>query len=455
VKRRDFLALSSLAAADLALGLPPLSRAAAAARDKSDFSIRIAPVKVELAPGTVIETVGYNGTAPGPILRMREGKRVTVDVHNDSDVDELVHWHGQFVPSDVDGSMEEGTPMVPAHGQRKFSFVPRPAGTRWYHTHAIAGEHLDRGMYTGQYGFLVVDPKSEPGNYDQEIFLAARHWGPSLAHLGPPNNGWEIAYSNCSMNDKALGHGEPIRVKQGQRVLFRLLNASATEDIRLALAGHKFRVIALDGNPVPSPQEVEVLQLGVAERADAIVEMNQPGVWVLASTNEDERMKGMGVVVEYAGQSGEPKWVVPATPPRAPFDYTIFGSSQKAPEPDERVELTFEKIPGNRVTYNHWTINGKSWPDTDPLLVKPGKRYRLVFHNKNGDSHPLHLHRHSFELTNFNGKPTSGILKDIADVPRFSDAEVDFVADNPGLSLFHCHMTLHMDFGFMMLVKYV
>ena len=87
--------------------------------------------------------------------------------------------------------------------------------------------------------------------------------------------------------------------------------------------------------------------------------------------------------------------------------------------------------------------------------MKQGKRYRLIFHNKNGDSHPLHLHRHSFELTNFNGKPTSGIFKDIADVPRFSNAEVDFVANNPGPSLFHCHMTLHMDFGFMMMVKYV
>jgi FtsP/CotA-like multicopper oxidase with cupredoxin domain len=453
VKRRDFLALSSLAAADLALSVPPWARASGRAEhDKSDFSLRISPVKVEIAPGTVIETIGYNGTAPGPILRMREGKRVTVDVHNDTDVDELVHWHGQFIPSDVDGTMEEGTPMIPAHGHRKYSFVPRPAGTRWYHTHAFAGEHLDRGMYTGQYGFLYVEPKSEPGNYDQEIFLAARHWGPSLAHLGPPNNGWEVAYSNCSINDKALGHGEPIRVKQGQRVLFRLLNASATEDIKLALAGHKFKVIALDGNPVPSPQEVSVLQLGVAERADAIVEMNQPGVWILGSANNEERSKGMGIVVEYAGQSGEPQWV--PVPPRVPFDYTVFGSSEKAPEPDERVELTFDKIPGNRVTYNHWTINGKSWPDTDPLLVKAGKRYRLVFHNKNGDSHPLHLHRHSFELTNFNGKPTSGIFKDIADVPRFSDAEVDFVANNPGPSLFHCHMTLHMDFGFMMLVKY-
>ena len=114
VNRRNFLALSGMTAADLAWASSPLARAAA--RTKSDFSLRISPVKLELAPGAMIETVGYNGTAPGPILRMREGKRVTVEVHNDTGLDELVHWHGQFVPSDVDGAMEEGTPMVPAHG---------------------------------------------------------------------------------------------------------------------------------------------------------------------------------------------------------------------------------------------------------------------------------------------------------------------------------------------------
>src|ERR1700722_983466 len=115
-----------MTAADLAWTSSPLARAAAAAGTKSDFSLRISPVKLELAPGAVIETVGYNGTAPGPVLRMREGKHVTVEVHNDTDLDELVHWHGQFVPSDVDGAMEEGTPMVPAHGSRKFGFIPRP-----------------------------------------------------------------------------------------------------------------------------------------------------------------------------------------------------------------------------------------------------------------------------------------------------------------------------------------
>jgi len=450
VNRRQFMALSGLTAADLAWGaMSPLNSVAAAS--KSDITLRIAPVRLELAPGTVIETVGYNGTAPGPVLRMREGRRVTIDVHNDTDVPELVHWHGQFVPPDVDGSEEEGTPFVPPHGRRRFTFTPAPAGTRWYHTHVMAGSHLDRGGFTGQFGFVYVEPKSEPGSYDREIFLAAHHWGPSLAHMGPSNNGWEIAYSSCSLNDKALGHGEPIRVRQGERVLFRFLNASATDDIQLALPGHQFKVIAMDGNPVPSPKSVEVMQLAIAERVDAIVEMNQPGVWILGSTEDAERTKGMGVVIEYAREQGEPRWVAPA---KVPWDYTIFGSEAKVPDPDHRFEMTFKKIPGERVTFNRWTINGKSYPDTDPLLVEAGRRYRLIFHNETGDSHPLHLHRHSFELTNIAGKPTGGIVKDIVNIPRFNTGEVDFVANNPGPSLFHCHMQLHMDFGFKALVKY-
>jgi FtsP/CotA-like multicopper oxidase with cupredoxin domain len=452
VTRREFLAVAGATAAGSALiKVATPSSLAALPRAKPDFTIRIAPVNLELAPGAAIKTIGYNGKAPGPILRMREGKRVTVDIHNDTGSPELVHWHGQYVSPEVDGAEEEGTPLVAPHTNRQFTFTPQPSGTRWYHTHAMAGPDLTKGGFSGQFGFLYVEPKSEPGRYDQEIFLAARHWEPSLAHLGPANNGWEIAYNSCSFNDKALGHGEPIRVKQGQRVLFRLLNASATEDVRLALPGHKFKIVAFDGNPVPTPSTVDVIQLAVAERVDAVVEMNQPGVWVFGSAKDDERQKGMGVVVEYANQKGEPVWTAPE---KTPWDYTVFGSQAKAAEPDERVELTFEKIPGERVTFNHWTINGKSFPDVEPLVVRAGKRYRLAFHNKNGDSHPLHLHRHNFEIVTIGGKTSSGILKDIVNVPRFSDAEVDFVANNPGLSLFHCHMQLHMDFGFKMLVKY-
>lgn len=105
-----------------------------AASTKADHTIRIAPVSVELAPGRTIQTIGYNGTVPGPILRMKEGKPVTIDVFNDTDVPELLHLHGLFVSTAMDGGEEEGSPFVPPHGHRRIMFTPKPAGTRWYHT---------------------------------------------------------------------------------------------------------------------------------------------------------------------------------------------------------------------------------------------------------------------------------------------------------------------------------
>jgi len=248
------------------------------------FSLRIAPVKLELSPGQTIQTIGYNGSVPGPLLRVKEGQQVTVDVQNDSDVPELVHWHGLYVSSEVDGSMEEGTPMVPPQGSRQYSFIAQPSGTRWYHTHAFAGKDLRRSLYSGQFGFFHIEPKNNPGQYDQEVFIAAHQWNPEFVSMQdlrkgpPPDNGLEVMYRAASFNDKALGHGEPIRIKTGQRVLFHLLNASATDDVRLALPGHSFDVLALDGNPVPTPRTVPVLVLAPAERIDAIVEMKQPGL---------------------------------------------------------------------------------------------------------------------------------------------------------------------------------
>ena len=101
----------------------------------ADFTLRIAPMLVELAPQVVLSTIGYSNQVPGPLLRVREGQRVAVEVVNDTDVPEYVHWHGLFVPSDVDGAEEEGTPPVPPHGRRRYQFVARPAGSRWYHSH--------------------------------------------------------------------------------------------------------------------------------------------------------------------------------------------------------------------------------------------------------------------------------------------------------------------------------
>ena len=268
--------------------------------------------------------------------------------------------------------------------------------------------------------------------------------------------GLEVGYDLFAINGRMLGHGEPIRVKQGERVLFHVLNASAGEIRSLALPGHTFHVVALDGNPVATPADVPVLWLGTAERVSAIVRMNHPGVWTLGDLSDDDRGHGMGTVVEYAGHRGKPIWFVP---PRFRWDYTRFGAaSASAPPPDETMEFTVLKQNAAANGFNLWTLNGKpfSMDAKEPVYrVQQGKRYRLKFRNASDDIHPLHLHRHSFELRRVAGKATTGVVKDVVMLGGFQELEFDVVADNPGDTLFHCHQQLHMDFGFMFLLKYV
>lgn len=458
--RRQFLSTAARAAGGfaianslngLALDTPPA--------EKADFALRIAEVSFEIARGKTLRTLGYNGQVPGPVLRMKEGVPVVVDVFNGTDHAEIVHWHGQKISVEADGAMEEGSPPVPAHGHRRYRFTPGPAGSRWYHTHAPAGKTLARGLFSGQFGFVYVEPNHDAGRYDSEVFLAMHQWEPYFTAMGediggappPPNNGLEVGYRSFSFNDKALGFGEPVRVREGERVLFHFLNASATETVNVALAGHSLEVVALDGNPVPNPQAVRFLQIGPAERVDAIVAMDSPGVWILGSMDDDDRKHGFGVVVEYAGRTGAPQW---ATLKIAPWDYTVFGNSGSIAAPDGQFDLSIRKIPGGHGGFNRWTVNGKSYPHADPMTVHAGKRYRMIYRNQSDDAHPIHLHRHSFELTKLDGKATAGILKDVVMVDPYKTVEVDFVADNPGDTLWHCHQQLHMDFGFMALVKY-
>jgi FtsP/CotA-like multicopper oxidase with cupredoxin domain len=449
--------------------------------EKADYTLRIGTGLVELAPDHIVSTTLYNGQFPGPLIRLKEGRRVVVDVFNDTDVPELVHWHGQMIPSAVDGAAEEGTPFIPAHGRRRIAFVPKPAGFRFVHTHVPAYDDLNRGTYTGQAGPVYIEPAHDPGAYDREVFLVLKEFEPIFSRggdmamdmlVGAPipalqqigkkadekfkgPKGYEVDYELFSINGRMLGHGEPIRVRQGERALFHVLNASATEIRSLALPGHAFHVVALDGNPVPTQADVPVLWLGTAERISAIVEMNHPGVWILGDLDDDDRRHGMGIVVEYAGYTGRPQWVKPQ-----PFrwDYTRFAKPGAQPAtPDETIEITIVKHNGAANGFNIWTLNGEafSMKTMKPMYtVHQGRRYRLKFRNGSDDVHPLHLHRHSFELTRIAGKTTAGIIKDVVMLGGFQEVAFDFVADNPGLTLFHCHQQLHMDFGFMALFDY-
>ena len=295
--RRDFLTTAAMAAGiglassgtSLNLAAMPAPRRASQTSPqpgvaKADYILRIAASPIEIAPRNIVSVVTYNGQFPGPLLRFKEGQEVTIEIHNDTDTPEQLHWHGQFVPTDVDGAAEEGTP-----------FIPRPACAASCSlrnrrdsvsiTRTIAGERIcTPGQYSGQVGPVYIEPKHEPGNYDREVFLVLKEFEPSFSHggdmamdfLAPATpvkelEGRRVCHESVAGKRHApriskwatlfhhqrahVGPWRAMRVKQGERVLFHVLNGSATEIRSLALPGHSFKVVALDGNPVPNRRE--------------------------------------------------------------------------------------------------------------------------------------------------------------------------------------------------------
>ena len=453
MRRRDFVR----GGAGALVAALPLSRALGLlgqAGTRADYTIRIAPLRLEIAPGKIVKTTAFNGRVPGELIRVREGQQVTLDVINETDVPDIVHWHGLHIPSFEDGATEEGSPELAPHGgTQRYTWVARPAGFRWYHSHTSAGHHVERATYSGEFGFLMIDAANDAARYDREIFLALHDWE---GHAQGGSEGYqEVVYDHATINDRMLGFGEPLRVREGERVLLRVLNASATLMHNLALPGHRFLVTALDGNAVPVPAEVETIRLGVAERVDAVVEMRQPGVWVLGETDPAMRKKGMGMVLEYANQSGAPQWREPA---QFDFQYEKFGSAEAMASSNGAEEVTIPLVFRPKFEgygdFDHWTINGLSWPKTKEIQLKEGMKYRLIFDNQSTDIHPVHLHRHTFELKSLNRRATAGILKDVVLLETNARTEVTFTANNPGKTLFHCHQQDHMDSGFMMLFDY-
>jgi FtsP/CotA-like multicopper oxidase with cupredoxin domain len=447
--RRRFTQLFGAAAGSLALS----GRAEPAPDVAPDIALEIAPFVLEASPKHRIHTVAYNGQVPGPLLRMREGAAKSIEIRNLTGDPEIVHWHGLYLPSEIDGAMEEGTPMIAPGASVRYTMEPNPAGFRWYHTHTFAGKNLSKGQFSGLHGFLLIEPRDDSGPRDRELFLALHDWEGRFA--GGDDGYMMPAYEVSTINGKMLGFGEPVRVKQGERVLLHLLNSSPTEVHWIALAGHSFQVIALDGNPVPRQQNVPMLRLAPAERVSAIVEMNNPGSRVLGEVRRHVQAAGMGIVIEYANAGGKPVWT---QPDELLWNYQQFakpGETAASGGDVARIDLAFESKFQGHGNEELWCINGKSYPHTDEPALTSGRRYRLVLQNKSKDDHPLHLHRHTFEVRRVDGSPELlGMLKDVLLVRAGTTAEVEFTANNPGRTLFHCHQQDHMDRGFMMVFRY-
>ncbi len=436
----------------------------------------------EVRPGLLVRLRTYGGTVPGKVLRYTTGQRANIRVVNRTSEAQTVHWHGLIVPDTVDGVPELGTAPAYPGQSHDYAFVVRPGGTRWYHS------HMHEGLFSGMYGPFIIDDLNARADYDREIILMLGAFearfpktmsmtderppgSPGLTkpvmgtsgmrgmsgststdELNGPNMGMRDAvYASYGINGKALGAGAPIRVKRGERVLFRIIKANPTKTFRIALPGHRFEVTHFDGYALPKRRQTNALELGAAERIDVIVTMNEPGVWILGSTVASERTRGLGLVVAYDGAHGAPQWREGVSDA---FRYTDFGNIEKPPQPARIFDLTLRKSPASP---NAWSINGKLYPHTDPIDVTEGQSYLLRFRNMSMMEHPMHLHGHGFEVANVDGITTSGIVKDTVTVrPMGGRVDVLLRADNPyrGRFLLHCHNEQHMQGGMATVLRY-
>ena len=380
-----------------------------------------------------------------------------VDVYNETDSAERIHWQGQDTALDA--------ACVPARSLRRMEFVPARPGLHFYHSHLVAAANLETGLYSGQAGGLLVERANEARQYDREWVVVLKECEPFIRRT---RRGCEIGYRSVTVNGRLPGHGTCVRINSGERVLVHVLNASATEPRSLALPGHSFEVVALDGNPVPSPRRVHRLQVSPGERVSAFVvplqDMHTPVEWDVGDAGADSwdytrfgfgAVGGCGAVAGSGAMAEAGSGAVVGSGAGAGSGAATGSDSGGTGTPAAVLEFVLTRHDAARSGFNSWSINGRGFSAAEPRpLVRlcRGLRYRLRIRNTSDEILPLHLQRHRLEIVKVGGTATAGILKDVVTAGPRQQLEVEFVADNRGPALFYCTRQLHRDFGLMALI---
>ncbi|KWX20508.1 oxidase [Mycolicibacterium wolinskyi] len=433
--------------------------------------------------GRVAETIAYNGTVPGPLVRASVGDELKVTLRNRLGHATSVHWHGIALRNDMDGA-SPATPDVDDGSEFTYRFsLPHP-GTYWAHPHV--GLDADTGLYFP----VIVDDPAEPGRYDAEWVVMLDDWtdgvgsspaqiydrlrsgsggghdmpgmgdmpgmsgGAGMGSMGAASDllggdAGDVDYPMYVINGRNAQAPHSFRARPGQRIRIRFINAGSDTAFRVALADHPMTVTHTDGFPVV-PTEVDALLIGMGERYDVTVTAAD-GVFPLVAAAEGKNASTRALLVTGAGSAPSPDFAPPELQGRVGTVSSFTATPQATfPESPTGAELPAE-LGGSMMNYD-WTINGLAFSKTRPLAVRVGQRAALTFTNSSMMWHPMHLHGHTFQVVGDDGR--LGARKDTVIVLPMQKLRVTFVADNPGVWMLHCHNTYHQEAGMMTRLDY-
>ncbi|MBH8597664.1 MULTISPECIES: multicopper oxidase family protein [unclassified Thermoactinomyces] len=475
-----------------ALAVPKVSKDAQG-RPLKEFTITAKPANWTLQPGIQVDALTYDGTVPGKTIKVTQGDHVKVQLINQMNEPVTIHWHGYPVPNGMDGVAGlTQAPVAPKHSFT-YDFIAKVPGTYFYHSHYNSSTQVDRGLY----GAFIVLPKKETVKYDHDYVLILDEWMSSqtkmemdyasmdmegmdhskmnmdhasadmgdMDHSGMHMEGTDhskmntdhdemmkMMYDLYSVNGKTGSAIRPLRVKKGERVRLRFINAGYQTHM-LHLQGQNFKIVAEDGNAIPNPAEVkdQLIPVGASERYEISFVADHSFAIDLHDRTKGAKsfllpveVEGSQTTVKADHEKNLPVW-----------DLAKYNQDQTKSPVSFRSSYTLHLNTKTENGVQVYTINGKTWPNTDPLPVRAGEQVEVTLINEGKSVHPMHLHGHKFLVLSVNGKPVSGqVYKDTIQVNPGETVVITFKADNPGVWMFHCHDLHHAAMGMMTDVTY-
>lgn len=448
ISRRNFLAYGAGGAALLTgLGVQRVHAA------QPHAHLIAGKIDHEIVAGHVTKgLMSFAPDGPPPLLRMKQGQQVTIDVENKLEEATTVHWHGLRIPNNQDGVPYLTQWPIMWGEKQRYQFTPPDAGTFWYHPHCNTLEQMGKGMT----GVMIVDEAEDPG-FDQDLALNLRDFriGPDGAFVNQFKKRQAARGGTLGLVKTVNWQVKPVYdLPAGSLVRLRLVATDVTRTYQLSLPNAIQKLIAMDSNPTPENYQPEMLQLGAGQRAD------------IALRVPDQE----GEVINLIHQSGSGKTVLAQF--RAVGQSVNRHLSELKPlpanpvvEPDlanaEVMPFVFGWAPGDppkqsvcgTLGYTFWSINRIAWEGDTPedpgalATLKLGKSYVFRLRNETVYTHPIHLHGMTFKLLSSNKRDLPPLWTDTALLQAGETMDIAFVADNPGKWVFHCHVIEHQKTG--------
>jgi len=417
-----------LAGTTAAFALPRIATAGPAVLRAEQVVAQILPK----GDGTTV-MLGYNGSTPGPELRLRQGDELALRFENGTDDGSSIHWHGIRIDNAMDGVPDLTQPLVEAGESFDYRFRVPDAGTYWYHSHNRSWEQVAKGLY----GPLIID-EAEPPNVNHDITVMLDDW--RIEETGALMGGFgamhDFAHAGRMGNyAKALVSRDSVRT--GDRIRLRLINTATARVFPLRIEGIDAMVVALDGMPLKTPRPLDDLTLAPAQRVDVIGDVSGPVDFLLKARDDLYELGSITIAGENSTPITDPIAPLPAASVAEPTD-----------QPDQSLVLKMEggAMGGRHSGDDIWAFNGVSGlPDAPWATFQRGETAEIEMINATSFPHGIHLHGHHFHEVNADG--TLGDRRDTSMVDAGQSRTIKTVFDNPGKWLLHCHMLGHQASG--------